>query len=169
MKKVSFFLVMLIIFAGCRSDEIEVYRIAKDVPVSAQASIGLAWILPKGWEEEGPSGMRLATFRYEGTETTVVSLPGRAGGDLANANRWRGQIGLGNIASDEFEKGSEFVSTGVGRVRVIDYTGGSKRLVGGILLIDGQSWFFKLTGTKDDVGSAKSGFLFFLKSLTATA
>ena len=57
----------------------------------------LKWALPKGWTETPGSGMRYATLTPPGAgkvEMSVVVLPGAAGGELANVNRWRGQIGL---------------------------------------------------------------------------
>ncbi len=57
----------------------------------------LQYTLPPGWQEKPLSPMRLASFKAtspDGKETdvSVVSLPGIAGGDLANVNRWRGQV-----------------------------------------------------------------------------
>jgi len=57
----------------------------------------LAWDLPKGWTEARAGGMRLATLKPPVTgkiDVSVIVLPGTAGGELANVNRWRGQIGL---------------------------------------------------------------------------
>ena len=138
-------------------------------PAPKDGAEGVGWTLPKGWTGEGASGMRLATFRYAGAVTTVVALTGTAGGDFANANRWRGQIGLGQLTQADFEKQSQFVQSGIGRVRVVDYNGESKRMIGAMLLIDGQTWFFKMTGTKDAAGKAKPGFLALVKSLKPKA
>ena len=49
--------------------------------------------------------MRLASFKAiapngKETDISVVSLPGIAGGDLANVNRWRGQVQLEPIDED---------------------------------------------------------------------
>lgn len=53
----------------------------------------LAWDLPAGWEDLGPSGIRIATLRAQGQECTILSFPGDVGGDEANIRRWLGQIG----------------------------------------------------------------------------
>ena len=138
-------------------------------PVPVDGVPGMGWKIPKGWTGEGAAGMRLATFRYAGTETTVIALSGTAGGDLANANRWRGQIGLPPLGEAEFEKTSEFVQSGVGRVRVLDYKGAGKSLLGGFVLVDGQTWFFKMVGSAEGTKKAKPGFLELLKSLKPKA
>lgn len=138
-------------------------------PAPVDGVPGMGWKIPKGWTGEGAAGMRLATFRYAGTETTVIALAGSAGGDLSNANRWRGQIGLPPIGEAEFEKTSEFVRSGVGPVRVLDYKGPSKSILGGFVLVDGQTWFFKCVGPADGTKKAKPGFIELLKSLKPKA
>ncbi len=138
-------------------------------PPSQGGSADIVWTLPSGWTEEGGSGMRLATLRVGDLETTVIVLGGVAGGDFANANRWRGQIGLGDLTQAEFDKTSEFVQSSAGRSRVVDYNGESKRLLASMLLVDGRSWFFKMMGPKDAVGKAKPAFKSLLKSLKPKA
>jgi hypothetical protein len=138
-------------------------------PAPKDGVSGMGWTMPKGWTGEGASGMRKATFRYAGTVTSVIALGGAAGGDLANANRWRGQIGLGQMTEAEFQKASSFVQSGVGKVRVVEYKGAEKSVLGGMVLVDGQTWFFKGVGTADAIAKAKPGFLSLLKSLKPKA
>ena len=51
--------------------------------------------------------MRLATFEIPDEagpiEVAVTQFPGRVGGELANINRWRGQMGLPAAAEAELE------------------------------------------------------------------
>ena len=58
----------------------------------------LQWLLPPGWTARMDGGMRYATLTPPQdagkVEVSVVTLAGPAGGELANVNRWRGQIGL---------------------------------------------------------------------------
>jgi hypothetical protein len=46
--------------------------------------------------------MRVASFRVTGkdgkqADVSVIPLPGLAGSDLDNVNRWRGQVGLPSV------------------------------------------------------------------------
>lgn len=134
----------------------------------APASTGLDWKDPAGWKREAGSGFRVATYHLGGdAECSVISLGGAAGGDLANVNRWRGQLGQGNVTS--LDGLSSSVSTPVGKALVVAFDGDGehkgKRLVGAIVFVDDVSWFFKLTGPKGAVEQAKPGLLKLLGSL----
>lgn len=138
---------------------------------SAQAA-GLKWTLPSGWKETAGTGMRLATWTPPGglkTEGTVVSLPGDSGGELANANRWRGQIGLPPTDEAGMKASRTTVSSKAGPVSVYDFTseGESKtRLIAAVVKTGETTWFFKLMGDAAATESARPGFLAIMKSLT---
>lgn len=74
------------------------------------ASVGedRPWTVPAGWTEDPePRQMRLATYMAPDpdglVEVAVSRFSGRVGGDLANINRWRGQMGLGPVAESELD------------------------------------------------------------------
>lgn len=133
----------------------------------------LEWVLPKGWTSElHPGGMRYATLRPAGqdkVDVSVVPLGGSAGGELANVNRWRGQIGLDPIADKELVALRTRVNTQAGPVTVFDL-GNPKnpmgRMVVGMLLTNkGDTWFVKMVGEHGSVAETKPAFLTFLGSL----
>ena len=69
--------------------------------------------------------MRLASFKATApngkeTDVSIVSLPGIAGGDLANVNRWRGQVQLGPIDEDTLAKSAEHVQANGHDFLVVD-------------------------------------------------
>ena len=137
----------------------------------AQAA-GLKWTLPSGWKETPGTGMRLATWTPPGglkTEGTVVSLPGDSGGELANANRWRGQIGLPPTDEAGMAAARTKVSSKAGPVSVYDFTGEGEtktRLIAAVVKTGETTWFFKLMGEAGATESARPGFLAIMKSLT---
>lgn len=66
------------------------------------------WVVPVGWTlVPGERPMRVATFEApseEGpVEIAITQFPGRVGGELANINRWRGQMGLAAVDEGELE------------------------------------------------------------------
>jgi hypothetical protein len=192
---------LLLLVTGCRREEVEAYRVAKDAPPAAPAaadSMGashrraapppgmagdvpapprpsgaeaLKWTLPGGWGQSFPGGMRFATFKVPGAgriDGSVVTLPGDAGGELPNVNRWRGQIGLGPTDAAGLAAARTTVRSRAGTTSVYDFTsdGASKsRLIAAILMIDGSAWFIKLTGDAGPVGAARPAFLELLESL----
>jgi len=110
--------------------------------------------------------MRKATFKASGAEISVIVLAGTAGGDLANVNRWRGQIGLSALDDAGLAADSERIESKAGPVLFIDHAGGGKRVSGGILTSGGQTWFFKLMGSPTAIGKALPAFRGMLEGLT---
>jgi len=131
----------------------------------------LKWKAPAGWKELPASGMRLASFVVPGAagappaDLSVVALPGDAGGDLANVNRWRGQLGLAPLDEKGLEAQSKRIKTPAGTLLVIEYAGPKARMHAAILNAHGNTWFFKLNGEDATVSAARERFLEFLNSL----
>ena len=144
----------------------------ESAPGQAGAKAPLKWSLPKGWSEAPGDGMRFATFKTPiagRLEATVVVLPGPAGGELANVNRWRGQIQLGPIDEKTLAAARVVVKSKAGSVNAYDFTSDGQpksRLVAGLISTpDGNTWFLKLTGDADPVAKAKPDFMRILESL----
>ncbi len=186
MTKMRFFLIALFPFlAACAKDEVRSYRVAKEAPEaeapafageeapsSAAASKDLHWDAPPpGWQEAPAGGMRAASFRVPGpdgeADMSVVVLPGDAGGDLANVNRWRGQIGLEPLDEQALAAQSVRLNTPVGQALLVDFTGGQNKtgLLAAILAHEGKTWFLKMTGPASTVARARPAFEKFLKGL----
>lgn len=102
----------ILCFIGCGSDEITVYKIAKESEaVAAETAVTSntaeePFFCPKptGWSQADPGPMQRARFEKtnddgEQAVISIVVLPGEAGGDLPNINRWRRQIGLPPVSS----------------------------------------------------------------------
>ncbi len=173
--------------AACDREEVTHFRVAKapppsaapvapagmagDVPMPDRPAGGLRWTLPKGWEEAAGGAMRYASFKVpvKGTvDASVVVLPGPAGGELANVNRWRGQIGLPPLDDAGLAAARKTVSTKAGPLKVYDFASGGasgKRLVAGLTEVEGNTWFVKLTGEAAAVGAAREDFMKLLGSL----
>jgi len=180
--------------SGCR-DEIAHYRVPKgseasgaglampasmggkpasDVPAPPQPPAGsaLRWTLPARWtESRGGSAMRYATLKapVDGRlDVSVTVLPGEAGGELANVNRWRGQIGLPNLDEGALAAARRPVETKAGVVSLYDFTSEGtqrSRVVAGLALVEGNTWFIKMTGEAPAVEKAHADFLRIVESL----
>ena len=182
------FALLALALAGCGHDNVQVYRLSNDDSSSASpppnaaaaapndnnaAPPGLHWTLPSGWTEVAPGAMSIATFKVPGqngaeAEVSVVPLPGSAGGDAANVNRWRGQVGLPAASADELQKMGEAVQVGDQPATLYDIVGSdnTKRILGAMQDRNGTTWFFKMTGDAGLVEQQKPEFTAFLKSLT---
>jgi hypothetical protein len=141
-------------------------------PSAPAAADAVAWTLPKGWTETRPSGgMRYATLKPPVAgkiDVSVITLPGPAGGELANVNRWRGQIGLDPVDEGALAKARTTVKAPAGTVNVYDFTSegaNPSRMVAGLLVTRGNSWFIKMVGDPGPVAAARADFIRLLETL----
>ncbi len=179
-------LVLTTVFTGgCGQDGIKTYTVPKEVPartdspgLAAPAGVSpLKWKLPTGWQEVPSSSMRVASFKITGADgkqadVSVIPLPGGAGGDLSNVNRWRGQVGLAPVAEEELPKLTDTVEVDGQPAALYELTGDAVRILAAIQRRDGMMWFFKITGDSQLVAQVRPAFVEFLKSVqfvTSTA
>ncbi len=139
---------------------------------SATTGSGLRWTLPAGWKEaQGGGQMRYATLTAPVAgklDVSVVHLPGPAGGELANVNRWRNQLGLPPLVEADLAAARKTVKAAAGDLAVYDFTsaGAEKtRTIAGLASIQGETWFLKMTGDAGAVASARTAFLDLLGSV----
>jgi len=154
---------------------------AASVPAMSRAGLPqLTWQKPDGWTEVAPGEMRVASFKAQGpngkqADVSVIPLPGMAGSDEANVNRWRGQVGLSSLSPDELKKSAEAVEAGGQPAQLYDIagqnpgSGEAERIIGAIQHRDDASWFYKMTGDASLVEAQKPAFVAFLKSLNFAA
>lgn len=104
----------------------------------------------------------------------VVPLPGMAGSDLDNVNRWRGQVGQPPVAKVDLAKLAEPVQIAGQAAQLYEQAGdnpgsGDKtRILAAVLRRGGTAWFFKMTGDDALVAEQKPAFIGFLKSYSFT-
>jgi hypothetical protein len=130
---------------------------------------------PKGWDELAePGEMRVATFavKEDGqvADVGIAAFPGMPGGLLRNINRWRDKVKLGPITADQLDRELHEMEVAGQPAVFVDYTGpagerGPERLLGVIARHGAYSWFFTMKGPADLVGSQKSTFKTFVKSV----
>jgi hypothetical protein len=176
--------VAFIASAGCgRNEDVTHFRVPKEapradapdpamaVPAGRTKGPGLRWTLPDGWQAGEGGAMRFATLKPPvpgKIDASVVVLPGPAGGELANVNRWRGQIGLAPLDDAALAKARTVMRTKAGPLKVYDFTSETaprSRVVAGLAEASGDTWFVKMSGDADAVGAARADFMKLLGSL----
>jgi hypothetical protein len=131
----------------------------------------LSYTTPDGWKEGKPTQFSLASFGAgdgaDAVNVTVTALGGPAGGLLSNVNRWRSQVGLADWTEEQFSKESATMMVAGTPAAYVDSGAGpqGKRIVGVVLSRNGQTWFFKMTGSADGVARQKPAFEAFVKSV----
>ena len=134
---------------------------------------------PGEWQEIAPGEMRAASFRASGkdgkqADVSVIPLPGLAGSDLDNVNRWRGQVGLPGVSEAELATLAQPVEVAGKEAKLFEQAGANpgsgekSRILAAITRRDGVAWFFKMTGEDSLVAEQKPAFIEFLKSVTFT-
>lgn len=188
--RLRFLLALPLLLGACRDSKIAVYQIPKenDAPAPAVAAAvppagdmagtvvakadgpGLTWTAPAQWQSKPASGMRKATYVVaEGAELAVTAFPGDVGGELANVNRWRGQLAVTPITEGELPGAVTRLTAGGLQIAVVDILGGTPdkpaRMLGAMVPNGGATWFFKLIGPDSTVAMAKPAYLEFLQTL----
>ncbi len=145
-------------------------------PVPTANGPGLTWTAPSAWQAKPLGAMRKGSFNLVGeggatADLSITAFPGAVGGDLANINRWRGQVALPPITEAELPKATQrFTANGL-EFSVVDLASADpanpQRILGGMTPYQGAMWFFKLTGPDALVAGAKPAFLDFLKTVKA--
>ncbi len=186
----------LLALAGCDRDKIQTYKVDSTNAVAVAPPSGgmpgtmpdslpapdnsglpkLKYTLPEGWQGKPLTQWRVASFTVsengKSADISVVPLGGMAGGDLANVNRWRRDVGQSQLATDEeMKKLAEPVTIAGQPADLYDLSGTSpgsgdeERIVAAILHNEDTAWFFKMTGAADLVKKNKPAFVAFLQSV----
>lgn len=163
-------------FAEASADRPVAGASAPSAPVPPGSEPGLpVWTVPAGWQAASPGPMVLSKFVVTGeasakADVTISRFPGDVGGLLANVNRWRGQVGLSPLAADSLAQETQPLVWEGGKGTVVDFlgtdakTGQPARLVGVVVPVNGDTWFYKMMGTPSVSEREKGPLLKFVQS-----
>lgn len=186
-----------VLLTGCADEETVTYRIPKEekketaaaaapaqpatprqgmteLPgMAAQAAAFTApdWQAPADWQAQPLGTMRKGSWKVSGdtgtAEISVLVFPGDVGGDLANVNRWRQQVGLSPVTGEQLDADKELypIEAGAAKGFYVTMNGpGGKSTTGALVPYNGATWFFKMTGDTMMVAAQKEAFLGFVRS-----
>lgn len=149
----------------------------RNTPVNTAVGPELAWTAPAAWTTGPARPMRKGTLLIpgdgaeSGAELAITAFPGDVGGNLANVNRWRQQLGLGPIAAAELGATLRHLHVGDLHIDVVELVGPAtppaapQRVLGAIVPYSGATWFFKLTGPDALVAREREQFLAFVRTI----
>lgn len=128
---------------------------------------------PDGWEARPPvakQGISIPlVFRIqaggEEAEMTAMSLPGDGGGLEMNVNRWRQQVGLAPLDEAGIRRDVRTLKVGDKQAVYVDLSGPAKRILGALLPVGRETWFFTLKGPPRRVAKEQANFEAFMTSL----
>lgn len=134
---------------------------------STASAGGFTFEIPDGWRRSGDKPSRALSFfagEGEAVECYVTVLGGTAGGELANVNRWRSQLGLAPVdqaAVDALDPFSILDRPG----RLVELEGDGAALCGITCMGEDHSVFVKMTGPAELVRKQRPAMLTFASSL----
>lgn len=165
-----------VVSLSCTEEKIRTYRVASDgdskealaapaEPTNTPTVSGaLQWQVPAEWKKEAPRQFQTALFSLSPeVNVAVSSLPGEAGGEMANVNRWRGQVGLApleDVAGKDLGVEAEGISA-----KWFEVIGESDSILAAIISLPAETWFFKLNSPTAEIESRRGEFMSFLSTL----
>src|SRR6185503_10303368 len=111
----------------------------------------LNWQTPSHWQQLPAGRLQLARFSVPDrgsakAEVSVSRFPNDTGGTLANVNRWRRQLGLGEVQEAELAAFVSSLGPANPDAQLVDLKHENRRLLGAIVPRAGIYWFYKLLG-----------------------
>jgi hypothetical protein len=145
-----------------------------DATVPTASGPGLTWTAPSEWKVKTGSAMRKGSYAVPGdggadADLSITAFPGDVGGELANVNRWRGQVQLPPLTDADLGGGVTRMEQNGLKITLVDAAGGSQRILGAIIPYGDGVWFLKLMGPEAVVTRARPAFLAFLKTVKPAA
>ena len=162
--------------AGCEEDEIRAYQAPKQTaagPISSQNNappLTIRWDKPEHWAthpDPGSTMFATAVFQVDDqVKVSVTPLAGDGGGDLANINRWRRQLGMAPVSRLD-QQPIQQLQVGTAQTTIVDLSSSDQtnRLMAAILHQPDQTWFVKMNGPDQIVEREKDSFEAFVRSI----
>lgn len=137
-------------------------------PQPEPGSAQFRWSVPEGWTALAAGAMQAAKFSVPEqsgakAEVAVSIFPSESGGTLANVNRWRKQLGLGEVDEAGLKDLVTPLDATPGAL-LADLTNDQRRMLGAIVPRENGWWFYKLMGDAPAVLAARESFIEFVKS-----
>lgn len=148
-------LMLMVLLTGCGRPNVHTFEAQ---PMEKR----LHWTLPAGWSDKYTGdGIRWGSFAGpQGALITVTRFPGRLGDDLGNINRWRTQLGLGEVKDARMD---ELKSHLTWRTTWIE---GDKEVLGGAMTeLEGTTLTLKLTAPRPTSADLRSQFTQIIKDI----
>jgi hypothetical protein len=144
------------------------------LPASAVSqNSALTWTAPAQWQQKAPGSVRKGSYAIPGEggaagDLAITAFPGDTGGLVPNINRWRGQVGLSPQSEAEVKASLEHIDSNGLHIDLVEMVGPQGvRLLGAIVPLAQETWFFKLTGPDALIAKERAAFRDFILTVKA--
>jgi hypothetical protein len=136
----------------------------------------ITYELPEGWSEAGsrPMVLKVIKITSEAGEAdlaiSVYPVHGSMADPLSNVNRWRGQVGLPPITTEELPESTEEVTVSEDKATLVtllnpDTGEDDQAMVAALVPRDKWVWFLKMSGPRKVVEQQREQFGEWLKTV----
>lgn len=127
------------------------------------------WAVPPGWRPLAAGQMQVAKFAVPEragakAEVSVSIFPSDTGGTLANVNRWRKQLGLGDVDDAGLAPLVAPLDPNTPDAQLVTLTAEKQAMLGAIVPRGSRWWFYKLMGDAAAVSAERESFVAFAKA-----
>jgi hypothetical protein len=144
-----------------------------DTPVPTASGAGLVWTAPAHWQSKPTGSVRKGSYTVPGEggangDLSITAFGGETGGEVANVNRWRGQVSLPALSEADAQAAVTRLTANGLAIAFVDMAGtgaNAQRILGAIVPAGASTWFFKLSGPGVLVEKEKPAFLQFLQTV----
>ena len=182
MKQSVFLLILLFFLTSCGQETSTSYQIPKEpaspptspgmgssvkVKAAPAPSLSFTCELPMGWSEVSGSGMRKVSYTISGSSVDFYLISLAMGDVPSNVNRWRGQVGLAQVSSEEIEKEVQsFQITGrsVNYIEIYNEED-NQGIIATIIDLAPEYWYFTAKGPVLELKAHAADIRTFLESI----
>ena len=149
-----------------------------DPKVAVALSNDLTWIAPSRWVAKPAGGMRKGSYTVNGAggvtaDVAITAFPGDVGGEVANLNRWRGQIKLPPLTAAAAATAITRLEVNGLKIAFVDLVNPAaavpNSLLGAMVPVGGNTWFFKMLGPDALVARERPAVIALLQTVTIAA
>jgi hypothetical protein len=141
-------------------------------PPPADTKVDLAYDTPEGWKPGTIGAFARLAFDIDSEGKQASVTVSQAGGDLlSNVNRWRQQVQLTPLTAEQLPQEMQPIEVDSIEGHYVKLVGPAadqqpaKAILGVILVRQGESWFFKLTGDAAVAQQQEENFKSFVRSV----
>lgn len=176
--KLIFFILSLLVITGCDNAEIKTYEVSKSINASSDKSPIIeakrpiiqkefTSILPSGWVEIPPAGMRKVSYEIEDTSIDFYAISLGMGDVTSNVNRWRKQINLPNQSTSEILLSAKELNASGVPVKYFEIMNENinKGILAAIIDFNSTFWFFTAKGEVGELRTHAADIQRFINSI----